>query len=404
MDNNEKRWKKWLSSFTFCVLLIIIYKTLDNFSSIYSWIGHFSNIVMPFILAIIVAYIFYIPCRKVESLYLKSRLKLIKKKARVLSTATIYLIAALFIYVVVQFVFPTLAESIKDLASNLPSYYNQAINYVNELPEDSVLNQLNVKELVFKIQEINITEKILEILNFDNVGQYIKGVMGATGMIFDAFVTFVVSVYLILERNDIKSFLSNLSKVMFNKNINQKLSGYYEETNKIFFSFITSQCLDAIIVGIITSIAMSLLKVKYAVLLGFLIGLFNIIPYFGAIVAVFIAVMITIFTGGVAKAIWMAVSVVALQQIDANIINPRILGNSLHLSPILVIFSVTLFGSYFGVLGMFLAVPISAMIKLLLLDYIEERKKILELEKAEVTNEVAEDKKVEKKVKKVVKK
>ena len=115
---------------------------------------------------------------------------------------------------------------------------------------------------------------------------------------------------------------------------------------------------------------MSIMKVKYAVLLGFLIGLFNIIPYFGAIVAVIIAVIITIFTGGFIQAIWLAVVVVALQQIDANIINPKILGNSLNLSPILVIFAVTVGGAYFGVLGMFLGVPVIAFIKIILEDFI----------------------------------
>lgn len=371
----EREWKKWLGLFTFCVMLIIIYKTLDNFSDIFSWIGGFNQIIMPFILSVIVAYIFYIPCKKVENIYAKSKVKFISKKRRGLSTFTVYILSALFIFIVVRFVFPTLTTSITELASNLPDYYNRAIEYFSSLPEDSKLKELNIADIVLKIQEVNITDKIIEFLNFDNIAQYIKGVMDLTGIIFDAFVTLVVSIYLILERGDIKSFLSNLSNAIFNKQLNEKLSIYYKKTNTIFFSFISSQILDAIIIGIITSIAMSMLNIKYAILLGFLIGLFNIIPYFGAIVAVTIAIIITIFTGGIGKAIWMAITVIILQQIDANIINPKILGNSLHLSPILVIFSVTILGSYFGVLGMFLAVPIAAMIKILLLDFIEERKK-----------------------------
>ena len=99
----------------------------------------------------------------------------------------------------------------------------------------------------------------------------------------------------------------------------------------------------------------------------------HIIPYFGAIFAVTIATIITIFTGGFTKAIWMVIVVVILQQIDANIINPKIVGNALKLSPILIIFSVTVFGAYFGVLGMFLAVPIIAVIKIIVNDFIEYR-------------------------------
>ena len=116
---------------------------------------------------------------------------------------------------------------------------------------------------------------------------------------------------------------------------------------------------------------MSILGVKYAVLLGFMIGLFNLIPYLGAIIAVVIAGLITLLTGGIYQAIWMLVIVIILQQIDANIINPKIIGNSLQISPILIIFSVTVIGSYFGIIGMFLAVPIVAVIKLLINDFIK---------------------------------
>ena len=369
----EKDWKRWIGIFSFCVMLIIIYKTLDNFSDIFNWIGNFSNIIMPFLLAVILAYVFYIPCKKIEDKYRKSKIKFISKRRRGLSTLTVYILAAIFVFIIIRFIFPTLATSISELATNLPGYYNRAIDYFSNLPEDSTLKQLNIADMVLKIQEIDITEKIIEFLNFDNISQYIKGVMDFTGIIFDAFVTLVVSVYLILERGDIKSFLSHLSKAIFSKEFNRKLAIYYKKTNTIFFSFISSQVIDAMLIGVIASIAMSILNVKYAVLLGFLIGLFNIIPYFGAIVGVIIAIIITIFTGGIVKAIWMALTIIILQQIDANIINPRILGNSLHLSPILVIFSVTLLGSYFGILGMFLAVPIAAMIKILLLDFINEK-------------------------------
>ena len=116
---------------------------------------------------------------------------------------------------------------------------------------------------------------------------------------------------------------------------------------------------------------MSILNVKYAVLLGFMIGLANIIPYFGAIIAIVIATIITFFTGGLSQAIWMVIVVTILQQIDANVINPKIVGDSLKISPLLVIFAVTLGGAYFGVIGMFLAVPVVAVLKLIIDDFIE---------------------------------
>ena len=120
-----------------------------------------------------------------------------------------------------------------------------------------------------------------------------------------------------------------------------------------------------------TSVAMSIMHVKYAVMLGIFIGVLNMIPYFGAIIAVAISIFITLLTGGLTQAIEMAAVVIILQQVDANIINPKIVGDSVKISPLLVIFAVTVGGAYFGVMGMFIAVPVAAIIKLLINDLIE---------------------------------
>ena len=183
--------------------------------------------------------------------------------------------------------------------------------------------------------------------------------------------SFIVSVYLLAERKRILNFLKRLASAVFNKDTYQLVGRYFNKSNEVFFKFVAGQVLDAIVVGILTSVAMSILGVKYAVLLGFMIGLFNLIPYFGAIIAVIIAIIITLFTGGFGQALLMAIVVIILQQIDANIINPKIIGNSLSISPLLVIFAVTIGGAYFGVLGMFLAVPIFTVIKLLIEEYID---------------------------------
>ena len=179
----------------------------------------------------------------------------------------------------------------------------------------------------------------------------------------------------LLQRKYIKEFLKKLGKSMFAESAYTRLSKYFTTSNKILLDFIYCQIIDAIIIGILVSIALTIIGVKYSILLGFFIGLFNIIPYFGAIIAIAVAVLITVFTGGVQQALIMAVTVIILQQIDANIINPKILGDGLKISPILVIFAVTIGGEFFGVIGMFLSVPVIAILKLLIVDFIEIREK-----------------------------
>lgn len=387
---NNKEWKRWIFWFTFAVSAIIVYKTIDSVSTIFYAISGFLNLLMPFFLAVLLAYILYMPEKKIEDKLNNSKFNLFKNHKRGISTFIIYLALILIVFILFNFLIPTVLNSIKDLIKNLPEYYNSRIEYFSNINDDSMLAKLNIKKYANNLKQTNIADNIMneliKYINIDNMSSYIKGIISATTIIFDIFVTIIVSVYILLERTDIKSFLKNLSKAVFDEKTNNRISKYYKRTNSIFFTYITSQIIDAFIVGMISTIALSLLKVKYAVLLGFIIGLFNIIPYFGAIIGIIISIIITIITGGIFQALWMALIIIVLQQIDANIINPKILGSNLNLSPILIIFGVTIGGTYFGPLGMFLAVPIIAFIKLILEDFIETRNSIEDIEKENTNN------------------
>ena len=182
---------------------------------------------------------------------------------------------------------------------------------------------------------------------------------------------FIVSVYVLSERDRIYGFIRRGTRALFKDKNYKNLMKYFNSANKIFLGFISSQLIDAIIVSVLTTIAMSFMGIKYAPLLGLIIGIFNIIPYVGAIIGVAISAIITLITGGLSQAIWMVVIITILQQIDANVINPKIIGNSLKMSPLLVIIAITVGGTYWGVVGMFVSVPISALIKIIAEDYID---------------------------------
>lgn len=360
---------KWMYWFTLGIAIIIVYKMLDNFTAIGEFFSHLFGILMPFIMGALIAYILSIPCRKIETVVQKSRFKWIKGKSRAIAILVVYLLVALLIAILIKCILPPVVESVQDLVNHLPGYYRTLTKTINELPDDSIFVKLNAKEWLAKVQAIDFGT----YLSPEYITQYIKGVMSVASSIFNIFVTIIISIYTLAERERIVKFAKKASSALFGEKKYAVLAKYFNKSNEIFFNFISGQLIDAILVGVLTSIAMSILKVKYAVLLGFLIGLFNMIPFFGAIVAVVIAVLITICTGGISKAIWMAVVVIILQQLDANIINPKIMSDKLKISPILVILSVTFAGAYFGVLGMFLAVPVMAVLKLILDDYIEAK-------------------------------
>lgn len=364
----RKVWTKWFYWFTFALAIIIIYKILDNFTAIGKWLAEFFKLIMPFIIGIIMAYVLYTPARNIEKLYKKiKKPKIIQKKARGLAVITVYIIAILIIVLVINYVVPIVISSVIDLVNNFQGYYNTISESINNLSDDSVLKSEPVTNIVNQIGQINVTEYV----NLEKLTKYAQGALSVAAGVFNFFVSIIVSAYILLERGEILGFLRRISNALFDKNTCKNISKYFDRTNEIFLKFIASQLLDAIVVGILTSIGMSILGVKYAVLLGIMIGLFNMIPYFGAIIAVVIATLITFITGGFSQAMWMIVITTILQQIDANIINPKIVGESLKISPLLVIFAVTIGGAYFGILGMFLAVPVAAVIKVLIADFIE---------------------------------
>ena len=369
MNEVKKNMSKWMYWFLLGLAIIVVYKVLDNFSVIGQTIGNFFNIITPFLSGLLLAYLLYIPASRIEKSFKRS--KVFKKRARGISVLLTYILAIVVIILVINVILPVITDSIIELVGNFQGYWNSAIERLNALPEDSFLKSEvvtgAVKNIGQAIQEINL----MEFINPDKITTYVKSVLGVATGIFDIFVTIVVSVYILLQRGSIGKFFEKAAIALFDKKTCDKMEGYMDRTNNIFFKFISSQLIDAIIVGILVTIAMSIIGVKYAVLLGFMIGLFNIIPYFGAIIAVVISVIITIITGGLSQALIMAVVVIILSQIDSNIINPKIIGNSLEISPLLVIFAVTVGGAYFGVLGMFLAVPVAAVLKILINDYLD---------------------------------
>lgn len=338
---------EWIYWFSIAVAVIFVYKTLDNINDIYTWLSNFFNLIMPFIIGTLIAYLFYIPCRKLEEIYRKSKLKFMQKRARGLGVITIYILAILFIVIIINFILPVASNSLMKLVDSLPNYYNNAIEYLKNLPEDSIIKKLNLQEGIKKLEQIDFAK----ILNAENIIEYVKRAIGVASTVFNVFVTLIISVYILLERGSILAFLKKLSKAIFKEETHEKVLIYFHKTNEIFCKFISSQILDSLIVGILMSIMLSMLKVEYGVLLGFIIGLFNIIPYFGAIFAVTISIIITIFTAGFGKAIWVAILIIILQQIDANIINPKIVGDSLEVSPLLIIISITIGRSIFWNFG-----------------------------------------------------
>lgn len=369
MNEIKNNWKKWVYWFALGVALICIYKILDNYENVMEVLHTFLGVISPFLIGVFIAYLLYMPSKKFEELYGKIKIKFISKKARGLGVITVYAIIIIAISILFSVILPIVFESIIDFIGSVPHYIENVINTYNDLPQDSILKSQIVQDEIYNLQNIDIKQ----YLDIEAILGYLVNAIGAIFSIVDIFIAIIVSVYILIDRRKILAFFKKLAGAIFKEQTYRNLDKYFNNSNEIFFKFVASQFVDAIVVGILVSIAMTIMGVRYAPLLGFFIGLFNMIPYVGAIIATVIAAIITFITGGLSQTIWMLIVVIILQQIDANIINPRIVGRSLKISPLLVLFAVTFGGAYFGILGMFLAVPIIAVVKILVDDFINYR-------------------------------
>ncbi|MCL2859210.1 MAG: AI-2E family transporter [Oscillospiraceae bacterium] len=368
----KETMKKYGQIFILITLLIIIYFAIINIVPLKDFILRLLGILSPFLLGLLFALLLYVPNKKLESFLQKRKIK--PRLSRVLALVIVYFITFIIITIIIKFIFPVIYNNMKDLFSNIPTLYNNAMNYLKNIPEDSFFHGID-----FSFIYDNITiDNLQNYLNIDTLLLSIRSVFSVASAVFSVIIGIILSVYILFERNNILSFIQRFLKAVFNKKTEDTFSKYLEKSSTIFSGFINGQLLDALVIGTLCSIALAILQVKYALTLGTLIGIANLIPYFGAIFAVGATIIITLFTGGFWKAFWVFIVIIVLQQIDANIINPKILSQRVKISPLLVILAVTIGGGLFGVIGMFLGVPVMALIKVLVMDYIQyrERKKI----------------------------
>lgn len=368
-----KGWKHLLSLFVLGVALIAVYKTFDNVGVIFGFIGRIWSILTPFVVGLGLAFLLYAPVNKLETALSKGRLRRVARHSRALAVLTVYVLLVLLLAGLLTFALPALIQGIIRFVAHLPAYYSQLTEYLQSLTaEHSLLAGLDIPKAVDQLYGTYIEPR----LTTEAVMTYFKGLMDFTSSLFDVFLAFIISIYMLLTRESLLRTGKQLLGLFLSQRIIQGLAYYTHRSCAILYSYFYSQILDGLIVGVLMTIGLGLARAPSAPLLGFLIGLFNLIPYFGAIIGGALAIAVTLLSGNLYGAIFAAVYVIAIQQVDANLIQPRIVSNTVGIRPIYVLLAITLFGGLFGFWGIFFGVPMIAIIQMLFRDYIIYRQHI----------------------------
>jgi len=372
MKKTDFERAKWIPICIIAIILMLIYKTIDNIGQITSAIGNFLFVISPLLYGILFSYFLYIPHHTIEGLLKRSKLVFLSKHARIFSTIIIFLVLILIVYIVLSFVLPIVFTSIVDLANSIPEFITTALDYFNNLPADSIWNNFDIPGIIQ-----NYSGDILHTLvNPAGIAQVASGIMSFAGGIFSVIMGLVISLYILLDRDKIADFFRRLNTAVFKREdrVNRSVK-YLSQINKVLFTFIASKGLDSLINFAVSTIVLLIFGVPYALLLGLIAGLFNFIPYIGSIISAFIMSIITLITCDLSTAIKVMICLLVFHQIDGNYIEPRIMKSSLKINPILVIIAVVIGGAYLGIVGMFLAVPVAVIIKQILLEYISSTEK-----------------------------
>ena len=336
-------------SYTALLVLGVIY-----FESIFQYLGELLNIIQPFIIGFILAFIFNIPMKFFEKKLAKQN----KKKRRVVSAILSVLLILLVLLLVVMVVVPQVIENVRTLIDNLPSIFAQAEKWLNYVFEEIRLSP----DLLDKINEFQtrFAQTFISTLTAwaPNIA---SGVSHITTSVINIFMGFVMAIYMIFSKDKLIRQVKKFAHALFNDQHYQYISEVVKLTGTTFENFLAGQLTESIIIGVLCYIGCMILDIPYASIAAIVIGFTNIIPYFGPIIGAVISSVLILFVSPVKALIFLVFSTL-LQQFESNLIYPHVVGNSVGLSALWVLFAVSVGGGLFGIPGMKFGLPTFSVI------------------------------------------
>lgn len=355
-----------------CTTVIAI---ILNWQSVMSELQRFIKVIMPFIFGLVLAFLInplVESIRKIlDNVFFKTKHK---KGCKYTSVAVAYVILLGLIAITMVYIVPQISQSIKELTKSLGYGYNYIIQNTGKLQEKYPFLPMNdIKEIIEKVVPQNIFNYGTGMAKF--IFPYIYNLSASfiSGFINIIF-AIVISVYIILDKEKIVKELRRFIYTFATKERAPFIWNTFCECNHIFNGFLFGKSVDSLIIGILSLIAMSILRLPYGLLLSVIVGVTNMIPYFGPIMGAIPGVIIYLVIEP-KYAIIYVIMILVLQQFDGLYLGPKILGDLTGIKPLWVIFGITVGGAYFGVLGMFLGVPVVAVIMHIINVFMEAKMK-----------------------------
>ncbi len=371
IDWNKRYTTIAIYSFLVISCSIIFFSIISEMSEFTDNLGWIVSTLQPFIIGFVIAYLLnFILVFFEEKVFVFDSIKNMKKKnKRGLSLLFTYITAFLIIYLFMKFVFPQVVDSVVGLVNDIPTY----VTNLTKLLEDMTA-KLNTdsKYVVLAMQKwnefinyiISVITNLLPIL-----GDTIKSIASS---IWNIVLGLVISIYLLMDKENFCALSKKMTFALLSKKHAEKVVELNHRSNDTFGKFISGKIIDSVIIGILTFVILTIFKIPYTLLISVIIGITNIIPFFGPFFGAIPSFIIIMFVSPI-KALWFLLIIFVIQQLDGNIIGPKILGDSIGISAFWILFSLLVAGKLLGLVGMIIGVPLFAIIYSILKDVIEDK-------------------------------
>lgn len=359
MINLEKNKKTIIELIIFTVVIIFAFV---NIEALWGFITYIIKIFMPFIIGVMIAFVLNVLLNVVENKLFKKlnekNGKVWKKIKRPTSLITTFIIIIALIAFILGLLIPQLKNTATIFTENFDSYKKESIK---------ILDKIGIDDKDIKVLNKNIEKIKGEVTSYvgDNKQEIVQTTFGVAssvvGTITSLVLGIVFAIYILLKKEDLARQSRKVLKAYFPEKKEKRIREIADLSNKTFGNFISGQCLEALIIGVLCFIGMFILQIPYASTISVLVGFTALIPVFGAFIGTVIGAFLILMVDPT-KAIIFIIFILILQQLEGNLIYPKVVGKSVGLPGIWVMVAVTVGASIAGVLGMLLSVPICSVL------------------------------------------
>lgn len=377
VDVMFKQLKKPLLLITFAILL---YFAVTNFQQLLAAVVWVLSLFGPFWIGLVLALALNRPYNFFRRTFQKwgqngkKGTFLFRKPAvrKWLALIVVYLLFFAFIMILLFTVIPQLAESVQKLSNNLSTYARDLESWLNER-----LDHFGIRSQVWdSIDSVwnGFVSEIGSLLTNSVVPTLWSTLSSVATGVSNFLIGVVSSVYFLAGKEQLIAQFKRLFHAVFPVRTHSFFNRVYRLTNQMFSEFITGEIANAAVVGVLCFLGMTVLQMDYALLISVLVGVANVVPFFGCVIGAVPSAFLLLMVDPM-QALWFVIFITVVQAVDGNIISPKIVGQTIGLSGLWIMVSIIVGGSMFGVVGMFLGVPMFAVLYSLLRDFTEYREK-----------------------------